>query len=65
VLDCAWRLERLRTLFGGRSLVTKASARTASHPRLYDGSKARTLLDMDFRKAVEAVENTERFLRGQ
>jgi len=64
-LGIAWRLERLRTLFGGRPLVTRNSARTASRPRLYDGSKARAVLGMEFRKAREAVENTERFLRDQ
>jgi dihydroflavonol-4-reductase len=65
VLGLAWRAERLRTLFGGRPMITKVSARTASRPRLYDGSKARRLLDMEFRRAKEAVENTERFLRAQ
>lgn len=64
-MELAWRFERLRTLFGGRPLVTKASARTASRQRLYDGSKARKVLSMEFRKAEEAVANTERFLRGQ
>ncbi len=65
MLEFAWRFERLRTLFGGRPLVTKASARTASRQRLYDGSKARKVLSMEFRKAEEAVANTERFLRAQ
>ncbi len=64
-MEFAWRFERLRTLFGGRPLVTKASARTASRQRLYDGSRARKVLSMEFRKAEEAVANTERFLRGQ
>ena len=64
-MELAWRVERMRTLFGGRPLVTKASARTASRQRLYDGSKARKVLGMEFRKAEEAVANTERFLRGQ
>lgn len=65
MLGIAWRAERLRTLFGGRPLVTKASARTASRPRLYDGSKAEALLRMEFRKAEDAVANTERFLSAQ
>jgi nucleoside-diphosphate-sugar epimerase len=65
MLGLAWRIERLRTLFGGRPMITKVSARTASRPRLYDGSKARRLLDMEFSRAKEAVENTERFLRAQ
>lgn len=63
MLDLAWRVERLRTLFGGRPLITKASARTASRQRVYDGSKASRSLNMAFRDAREAVENTERFLR--
>lgn len=65
VLGLAWRAERLRTLFGGRPMITKVSARTASRPRLYDGTKARRVLGMEFRSAKEAVENTERFLRTQ
>ena len=51
MLEWAWRAERLRTLFGGRPLVTRTSARTASRPRLYDGSKVRQLLRSDFRSA--------------
>jgi dihydroflavonol-4-reductase len=64
-LELAWRFERVRTLFGGRPLVTRASARTASRQRLYDGSKARALLGIEFRKAAEAVANAERYLRAQ
>lgn len=65
MLGLAWRAERLRTLFGGRPLITQVSARTASRERLYDGRKARQLLGIDPRSAREAVENTERFLRAQ
>lgn len=65
VLEVAWRLERLRTLFGGRPMVTRISARTASRQRLYDGVKAKNLLQMDFRKVEEAVANVEGFLSAQ
>ncbi len=65
VLGLAWRAERLRTLFGGRPMITRISARTASRQRLYNGSKAESLLAMRFRKAEEAVANAELFLQAQ
>lgn len=61
-LELGWRLEAVRTRFGGRPLITKHTARTASRPRLYDGSKAANLLAMPFRNADEAVENVVGFM---
>lgn len=63
-LELAWRAELLRTLFGGRPLVTRNTARTGSRQRSYDGSKAASVLGMRFRTAQEAVDNVERFLRA-
>lgn len=62
-LEAAWRAEALRTLFGGRPLVTRITARTASRTRQYDGSKARELLGMRFRSAEEALANVAAFLQ--
>lgn len=62
-LELGWRAESLRTLFGGRPLITRHTARTASRARHYDGSKAERLLGMRFRSAEEAVANVSAFLR--
>lgn len=62
-LELAWRAEAMRTLFGGRPLVTRNTARTASRTRHYDGSKATKLLGMHFRTAEEAVANVAAFIR--
>ncbi|MCC6838765.1 MAG: NAD-dependent epimerase/dehydratase family protein [Flavobacteriales bacterium] len=61
-LELGWRTEALRTLFGGRPMITKHTARTASRPRTYHGSKAANLLAMRFRSAEEAVANVVAFL---
>lgn len=62
-LALGWRAEALRTLFGGRPLITRNTARTASRTRHYDGSKAERLLGMPFHSAEEAVANVAEFLR--
>lgn len=62
-LELGWRAEALRTLFGGRPLITRNTARTASRVRHYDGSKAKRLLGMSFRSAEEAVRNVAEFIR--
>lgn len=64
MLELAWRVERLRTLFGGRPLITVHTARTASRPRAYDGSKVHALLDLPMRDARTAVRNVMAYLRG-
>ena len=65
MLELAWRAEAARTLFGGRPMITKISARTASRMRNYDGSRAKNLLDMKFRNVEEAVQNVAQFLKAQ
>ncbi len=60
-----WRTEALRTLFGGRPLITRHTAGTASRQRRYDGSRAERLLGMRFRHAEEAVANVAGFLEHQ
>jgi nucleoside-diphosphate-sugar epimerase len=64
MLELGWRLERVRTLFGANPLITRHTARTAYRPRLYEGSKARSM-GLTFRDASEAVRNVEDFLRAQ
>lgn len=63
-LELGWRAEALRTLFGGRPLITRHTARTGSKDRRYDGSKAEQALGMRFRRAEEAVANVAAFLQG-
>jgi hypothetical protein len=53
----------LRTMLGGRPMVTRISARTASRGRNYDGSRAAMLLGMRMRTADEAVRNVAAFLQ--
>lgn len=62
MLELAWRAEAARTLFGGRPLVTRNTARTASRSRQYDGSKAARLLGKHLHTAEEAVANVAAFL---
>lgn len=64
MLELGWRVERLRTLFFGRPFITRHTARTAYRQRAYDGSKARSVLGMEFRSAEEAVRNVGAFLGG-
>ncbi len=61
-LELGWRAETVRTFFGGRPLITRNTARTASRIRHYDGSKAQRLLGMKFRSAEEAIANVAAFL---
>src|SRR5690606_28574422 len=61
-LELGWRAETLRTLFGGRPLITRHTARTASRMRRYNGTKAEQLPGMRFRGAAEAVANVGAFL---
>lgn len=63
-LELAWRAEAIRTFFGGRPMITRNTARTASRSRSYDGSKATSLLGMRFHSAQEAIANVAAFLDG-
>lgn len=63
-LELGWRAEALRKLFGGRPMITRHTARTASWLRHYDGKKAERLLGMRFHSTEEAVNNVADFLRG-
>lgn len=61
-LEAGWRFEAVRTLLGGRPLITRNTARSGSRRRSYDGSKAEQALGMRFRGAEEAVASVARFL---
>ena len=63
VLELAWRMERLRSLLGGRAFVTRHSVRSASTQRGYSAAKALALGGPSFRTADEAVANVVRFLQ--
>src|SRR5690606_24288199 len=61
-LELGWRVEALRTLFGGRPLITRHTAHSGTNHRQYDASKVKQLLGMRFRAAEEAVGNVADFL---
>lgn len=63
VLELAWRVERVRSLFGGRPFVTRHSVRSALTRRSYSAAKALSLGGPAFRSADEAVANVVRFLK--
>ena len=62
LLQVGWRLERLRTLFGGKPFVTRHTVHSAIIQRSYDASKATRITGMHFRSAKESVENVVRYL---
>ncbi|MBL8003212.1 MAG: NAD-dependent epimerase/dehydratase family protein [Flavobacteriales bacterium] len=62
MLQLAWRMERLRTLFGGRPFITRHTAHSALSQRRYDGTKAATVTGLACRSAEEAVRNAVRYL---
>jgi nucleoside-diphosphate-sugar epimerase len=64
MLQLAWRLERLRTLFGDRPMITRHTADTALNERRYDASKALRITGLRFRSAEEMVANAVSFAQG-
>lgn len=64
MLGLAWRAESLRTLFGGRPMITRYTAATSLRPTRYDGAKAERVLGMRFRGADEAVANAMAFVNA-
>lgn len=65
MLGLAWRLERLRTLFGGKPLITRHTAHTAMMLRSYDASKAMRITGLHFRSAKESVADVVRYLGAE
>ncbi len=64
-LELGWRAEALRTLFGGRPLITRHTAHSGTNHRQYDASKVKQLLGLRFHSAEEAVTNVAAFLSGR
>jgi len=62
MLQVGWRLERLRTLFGGRPVITRHTAHSALSRRRYDASRAVAVTGLHFRSVDEAVRNVLRYL---
>ena len=61
-LGMAWRLERLRTLFGGRAFITRHTVHSAIVRRSFSNTKVRAVLGYDFRSAREAAANVAAFV---
>ena len=57
LLALAWRMERLRTLFGGRPLVTRHTAHSAVIRRSFSNAKVSATLGHRFRNAAEMAAN--------
>lgn len=65
MLECAWRLERIRTFFSGRgALVTKATAHSALTRRSYSNAKVVGAIAHRFRPLEEMVGNVVAFVQG-
>lgn len=64
MLHLAWRVERSRTLFGGKPLVTRHTAASALEQRAYTAAKAERELGYRFRGLEEMVDNVARYVKG-
>ena len=65
MLGLAWRMERLRTLFGGKPLITRHTAHTGMMQRSYAASKAMRITGMRFRSARESVDDVVRYFGAE
>ena len=64
-LAMVWRLERVRTLFGGRPLITRHTAASAITQRAYDAAKVKAAIDCSFRGLDEMTRNVADFHAGR
>ncbi len=64
MLEFGWRAERLRTLFGGRPMVTRHTAHSAIIQRAFSNAKVRDTLGYEFRSAQEMAANVAAFANG-
>ena len=65
MLETAWRLERVRSLFSSRgALVTKATAHSAITTRSYSNTKVVQAIGHNFRPLNEMVANVVTFVQG-
>jgi dihydroflavonol-4-reductase len=61
MMQLGWRLEAARTLFGGKPLVTRATARTACAQRRYAGEKIIEATAMAYRSLEDTLSNLAAF----
>ena len=61
--ELVWRLEKLRSLFGGTPKVTRETARTARQINRYDSSKVKKALDFKFMPVGESIRDFAKFYR--
>jgi nucleoside-diphosphate-sugar epimerase len=64
VLGIAWRMEWLRSLLGGRPIITRHTARSVIEVRAYANTKVSAALGFTFRPLEEMVANTAAFVRA-
>lgn len=57
MLQIGWRLERLRTFFGGKPFITRATAHTGIIQRRFSNAKVKAELGYEFRGVGEMVRN--------
>ena len=62
MLGLAWRLERVRALFGARPLVTRHTAHSATIRRSYSNTKVQALLGHQFHSVQEMAANMATYL---
>lgn len=65
LLELAWRAERVRTLFGGRALVTRHTVGSAVATRRYSSAKVEATLGHTFRSVEEMTRNVADFMGGR
>ena len=61
--ELGWRLERLRTVFGGTPRLTKETARSAHRFTHYANDKIRTALGCDFTPIEAAIKHAGEYYR--
>ena len=63
--NIVWRLEKVKSIiFGGKPVITKATARTAHQHNYYDNQKVRKALDFEFRPLDTTIREFCRFYKS-
>ena len=65
VLQLAWRLEYIRSLFGGRPLITRHTVQSGIQRRAWSARKAEEALGIQFRGLDEMARNVAAFVHGK
>lgn len=63
-LSLAWRFEALRTLFRGRPMITRSTARSAIEKRSWSAAKLHRTIDHAFHDLNEMSRNVAAFVQG-